>query len=74
MLLRKSRTPRRLSRTPSLTEAVTEGEKNVVYRNIGGGVRFVGSEACASCHQKIYKDYMRTPMAGGHSPANVRAS
>jgi len=44
----------------SATEAATE-EKNVVYRNLAGGVRFVGSEACASCHLKIYKDYMRTP-------------
>jgi len=46
---------------PAAREAVTENEKNVVYRNIGGGVRFVGSEACAPCHQKIYQDYMRTP-------------
>ena len=35
--------------------------KDVVYRNLGGGVRFVGSEACAPCHQKIYDDYVRTP-------------
>ena len=45
----------------SLPEAVAEEEKNVVYRNLAGGVRYVGSEACASCHMKIYKDYMRTP-------------
>ena len=38
-----------------------EREKNIVYRNLGGEVRFVGSEACASCHQKIYKDYIQTP-------------
>jgi hypothetical protein len=36
-------------------------ERKVVYRNLAGEVRFVGSEACASCHMKIYKDYMRTP-------------
>jgi hypothetical protein len=46
---------------PALPEAATEGEKNIVYRNLTGEVRFVGSEACAPCHLKIYKDYMRTP-------------
>ena len=45
----------------AVRETATEGEKNIVYRNISGGVRFVGSEACAPCHLKIYKDYMRTP-------------
>jgi hypothetical protein len=50
--------------TPSATvETAAENEKNVVYRNLGGGVRFVGSEECAPCHLKIYKDYMRTPHA-----------
>ncbi len=57
---------------PASPEAVTEGEKNVVYRNIGGGVRFVGSEACASCHQKIYKDYMRTPHGQAATPPSQR--
>ncbi|MGD0157814.1 MAG: hypothetical protein ABSB50_17115 [Terracidiphilus sp.] len=46
---------------PSAPAAAPEGENNIVYRNLAGGVRFVGSEACAPCHQKIYKDYMRTP-------------
>jgi hypothetical protein len=46
---------------PAPPEAATEEEKNIVYRNLAGEVRFVGSEACASCHLKIYKDYMRTP-------------
>jgi hypothetical protein len=40
---------------------VPQGEKKVVFRNIAGDVRFVGSEACASCHWEIYKKYMRTP-------------
>src|SRR5208337_2089147 len=43
------------------THVANEGERNVIYRNISGGVRFVGSEACASCHMKIYREYMRTP-------------
>ena len=46
---------------PAPPEAATEEEKNIVYRNLAGEVRFVGSEACAPCHLKIYKDYMRTP-------------
>ncbi len=48
-------------RPPSAPEAAPEEEKNIEYRNLGGKVRFVGSEACAPCHQKIYNDYMRTP-------------
>jgi predicted CXXCH cytochrome family protein len=40
---------------------VTKSEKIIAYRNISGGVRFVGSEACAPCHLKIYRSYMRTP-------------
>ena len=46
---------------PASPEAATEEDKNIVYRNLAGEVRFVGSEACAPCHLKIYKDYMRTP-------------
>lgn len=45
----------------STSSSAPEAEKNVAYRNLASGVRFVGSEACASCHSKIYKDYMRTP-------------
>ncbi len=44
---------------PTTTE--TGSESNVVFRNLTGGVRFVGSEECAPCHLKIYKDFMRTP-------------
>ena len=52
--------------TPSAASSATPGKairnkSSVAYRNISGGVRFVGSEACASCHKKIYAEYMRTP-------------
>ena len=45
----------------SAPEAATGEERKVVYRNLGGGVRSVGSKVCASCHQNIYGGYMRTP-------------
>lgn len=35
--------------------------KGVRFRNTGPGVEYVGSEACAPCHRKIYNEYMRTP-------------
>jgi len=46
---------------PAAPAPAAEEAKNVVYRNLSDGVRFVGSDACAPCHLKIYKDYMRTP-------------
>jgi hypothetical protein len=50
------------SSTPAVApEKATKPESTVAYRNISGGVRFVGSEACAPCHQKIYDEYLRTP-------------
>lgn len=53
--------PTTLPPQPAVTEAGVTSESNVVFRNLSGEVRFVGSEKCAPCHLKIYKDFMRTP-------------
>jgi len=33
----------------------------IAYRNVAG-VPYIGSRACAGCHQKMYQDYIRTAM------------
>ena len=40
------------------------------FRNNAPGVKFVGSAACATCHQDIYDEYARTDMARTISPAD----
>lgn len=52
--------------------AAALGSKNVVYRNLRDGVRFVGSEACAPCHRKIYEEYLRTPHGQAATLPNER--
>jgi Tfp pilus assembly protein PilF len=49
------------ARPPAAPEETTESVESVSYRNTGGGVRYVGSKACAPCHMKIYNEYLRTP-------------
>ena len=60
------------SPTSAAPEEATEGVKSVSYRNTGGGVRYVGSKACAPCHSKIYNEYLRTPHAQAASLPSQR--
>src|SRR5271166_3606860 len=60
------------SPTSAAPEEATEGVKSVSYRNTGGGVRYVGSKACAPCHLKIYNEYLRTPHAQAASLPSQR--
>lgn len=41
----------------------------IAYRNAAPAVPYIGSRACAGCHQKIYQDYIRTAM--GRSMVSV---
>ena len=68
---RSTQTKENSSRSPKLGAAAL-GNENVVYRNLRDGVRFVGSEACAPCHMKIYKEYMRTPHGQAATLPNER--
>jgi hypothetical protein len=43
--------------------------EKTAYLNTVPGVSYIGSRACAGCHQKIYQDYVRTAM--GRSMATV---
>jgi hypothetical protein len=43
--------------------------KPALYRNTALGVAYVGSKACAQCHQDIYSQFIRTAM--GRSMARV---
>jgi len=36
--------------------------ENPAYRNTAPAVAYTGSQACAGCHPKIYRDYSRTAM------------
>ncbi|HEY6293212.1 MAG TPA: hypothetical protein VI455_16795 [Terriglobia bacterium] len=42
-----------------------------VFRNTAPGVDYVGSAACARCHQAIYDQFMRTDMGRSISPAEA---
>ncbi len=42
---------------------------DIPYRNLAPGVRYIGSRACAGCHQEMYQEYMRTAM--GRSMASA---
>jgi hypothetical protein len=66
-------TQAKMASPPSALPAkATEGVKSVSYRNTGGGVRYVGSKACAPCHLKIYNEYLRTPHAQAASLPSQR--
>jgi hypothetical protein len=41
----------------------------ISYANTSPGVPYIGSRACAGCHQKMYQDYIRTAM--GRSMASA---
>ena len=38
------------------------GRQPTEFRNIGSGVPYVGSKACAECHVDIYRSYLKTDM------------
>jgi len=51
--------------SPALDDAVsrpTSGNSSIVsFRNTDSRVRYVGSKACASCHEPEYQKFMKTP-------------
>ena len=54
-------------------QAVTDSERAQTIRpeyfNAATGVKYVGSQACRSCHQRIFDEYNQTPM--GRSMADA---
>ena len=48
---------------------------DLTYRNTTPGVAYIGSQMCAGCHAKIYRDYARTAMGRsmslGSSPEHL---
>lgn len=55
----------------SIMASAYAAEPNL-YRNTAPGVAYIGSRACAGCHQKIYQNYIHTAM--GRSMALARSS
>lgn len=50
-----------ISCSPNKNEQSNKG--NIVYTNAARGVKYVGSEKCAACHEEIYETYRHAEMA-----------
>ena len=68
----------RLSGLGPLNVCLSEGSEKpdqiqsqaVTYRNTAPGVAYLGSKACASCHEDVYNSYVKTGMGRSMSLVN----
>ena len=60
--------------SPTNREAAQATTSNLPYRNLHDTVKYVGMQACQSCHQETYESFMKTGMGQSFDHATPQKS